>query len=149
MTGSLFGEEPVAKQTEHTAPQRVELMTEGSYLDDGARVSISYKESAQSGLEGSRATVSFCKNAPEQILMLRTGSVKTRLVFEEGMRHHCVYQTPMMPFDVCVHTAKVCNALEKEGTLLLEYVVELRGAEPEHTKMTLKLLPAYDTPQGI
>ncbi len=149
LVGSLFEDSLAVKQKRDAAAERMEMMTEGSYLDDGTRVSISYKESEATGSEGSRTTVSFQKNAPELISVMRTGSVKTALIFEEGRRHHCVYQTPIMPFDVCVYTTKVHNALESEGALVLDYAVELRGADAERTQMKLTLLPVFDEPQRI
>lgn len=146
--GSLFEGGAVSEPRVPEAPEHAEMCVEGNYLDNGSRVSITYKESELTGLTGSVATVSFQKSEPGVISMLRSGSVKTALVFERGRRHHCVYQTPIMPFDVCVHTARVENALEGAGTLLLDYTVEIRGADPERTRMQLSLLPVFDAPQG-
>ncbi len=134
---------------ESGAPEHSEMTVEGRYHDDGTRVAISYDESELSGMEGSRATISYQKNEPGVITMLRTGSVKTALLFEEGRCHQCVYQTPIAPFDVCVQTDEVNNSLEGVGALYLDYTVELRGAQPQRTKMTLTLLPSFDRPQGI
>ena len=133
-----------ANESEHS-----EMSVLGRYHDDGTRVSISYDESELSGMEGSRATIAFQKAEPDVISMLRTGSVKTALLFEAGRRHECVYQTPLAPFDVCVQTNVVKNALETMGTLDLDYIVELKGAEPEHTRMRIILSPDYDKPKGI
>ena len=136
---------PVAKgSVEHS-----EISVEGRYHDDGRRVSISYDEGALSGMEGSRVTISYQKDEPGILTMLRTGSVRTALLFEAGRRHEAVYQTPLAPFEVCVQTARVDNALEAMGTLELDYIVELKGAEAEHTQMKIILSPAYDKPQGI
>ena len=148
LSGSLFEGKGVSEASKGEGSERMEVMTQAAYLDDGARVSISYEESEATGLEGSRACISFHKHEPGLISMTRTGSVKTALVFEQGRRHHCVYQTPIMPFEVCVHTSKVQNALESEGVLKLDYAVELRGAQAERSKMTLTLLPAPDAPRG-
>ena len=68
------------------------------------------------------------------------GVVSTALVFEEGKRHHCVYNTPFMPFQVCVHTLTVDNRLLTEGFVDLDYVVEIRGAQAERTKFRMELL---------
>lgn len=134
---------------EPSAPEHSEMTVEGGYHDDGVRVAISYDESAATGMEGSRATISFQKSEPGLISMLRTGSVKTALLFERGRRHICVYQTPLAPFEVCVQTAKVQNAIETMGTLDLDYIVELKGAQAEHTKMKIVISPAYDKPKGL
>jgi uncharacterized beta-barrel protein YwiB (DUF1934 family) len=72
--------------------------------------------------------------------MIRSGSVSTALVFEPGKRHFCTYKTPYMPFEVCVHTIKVDNRLlDAEGTLDLDYVVEIRGAQAERCRLHLEL----------
>ncbi len=148
MMGDLFAGKPLLPRS-GAEWQRHEMMLEGRYHDDGTRVSVSYEESELSGMEGSRVTISFHKSERGMISMLRTGSVKTALVFEQGRRHHCVYQTPYAPFEVCVHTEKVQNELETKDTLYLDYVVELKGADAERTRMTLSLLPVYDKPKGL
>ena len=72
--------------------------------------------------------------------MIREGAVSTALVFEAGKRHHSVYNTPFMPFTVCVHTLTVSNRLEDDGVIELDYIVEIRGAQAERTKFKLELL---------
>ena len=149
MAGSLFEDGALTLPSSSAVPTHEESVREGRYHDDGTRVAISYEEGELSGMEGSRVTLSFYKESPALVTMLRTGSVKTALTFEAGRRHVCVYQTPYAPFDVCVQTGKVQNALHTLGTLHLDYVVGLKGAQPEHTKMTLTLLPAFDKPIGV
>ena len=85
---------------------------------------------------------------PGLITMTRTGTVRTALVFEAGHRHHCIYETPIMPFDVSVETRVVQNDIEVAGRLHLDYTVELRGANAEHTRFEMKLLPDYQRPLG-
>ena len=92
-------------------PEIMEINSMGTMTDDGERISISYEESEATGMMGSTTTVSFLKSAPHIITMARSGAVSATLVFEEGKRHHCVYNTPIMPFEVCVHTMKVENNL--------------------------------------
>ena len=139
----------VVPLAEKGAPEHSEMTVEGAYHDDGTRVAISYDESAATGMEGSRATISFQKSEPGLISMLRTGSVKTALLFERGRRHICVYQTPLAPFEVCVQTSTVKNAVEAMGTLDLDYMVELKGAQAEHTRMKIIISPAFDKPRGL
>ena len=74
------------------------------------------------------------------VSMIREGAVSTALVFEEGKRHHCVYNTPFMPFQVCIHTVKVENRIIEEGYIDLDYIVEIRGAQAERTKFRMELL---------
>jgi uncharacterized beta-barrel protein YwiB (DUF1934 family) len=122
--------------------EHMEMTVEARYHDDGSRVSIAWDESDASGMEGSRTTIAFQKAEPHVISMLRTGSVKTALLFEKGRCHECVYQTPLAPFDVRVQTERVHNAVETMGTLDLEYIVQMKGAEAEQTKMRIVILRA-------
>ena len=146
LTGSLFANGGVGVPRAGEIPAKTEALLEGKYHDDGTRVCIRYKESELTGMEGSTTSVSFQKNDPGVISMLRDGAVKTALIFEQGQRHLCVYQTPIMPFEVGVYTKKVHNGIEKEGVLEMDYTVEIRGAQAERTKFQMRVLPYFDKP---
>ncbi len=133
-------EEPVA-ETDHA-----ELLTEARLRDDGTRVFLSYEEGVFSGMEETTTTVSFAKAEPGLLSVIRTGGVRTSLLFEKGLRHTCIYQTPIMPFEVCVATRNVQNDLAEHGTLFLDYLIEIRGAEAEHTRFRLSILPDFKAP---
>lgn len=120
-------------------PDIMDINSIGSYTDDGERISISYNETEVTGMEGSTTTVTFLKSEPNVVSMIREGAVSATLVFEEGKRHHCLYKTPFMPFEVCVRTIKVSNALLGAGALSLDYIVEIRGAKAERTKFSMQL----------
>ena len=117
--------------------EKIEISTDGTLFSEDGRLELSYDETELTGMEGSRTAVSFSKNAPELITMVREGTVSTALVFEPKKRHHCVYKTPYMPFEVCVHTLKVDNKLLSEKTLFIDYIIEIRGAKAERTKFEL------------
>ena len=146
--GTLFEKHPTTgklQEIDHT-PQTLELMMEGSYHDDGTRISISYREGEQTGIKNARTTISFQKNDPTLVTMTRDGEVRTALCFEEGRRHLSVYQTPYMPFEVAVKTKRVKNRIVEDGTLHLDYTVELKGANAEHADFSLTLLPDIKKP---
>ena len=121
-------------------PEILEINSLGNIRDDGERITISYEESEATGMQGSLTSLSFLKKEPSVVTMMRSGTVSATLVFEEGKRHHCIYKTPFMPFEVCVHTTKVVNALLVGNTLELDYIVEIRGAKAERTKFKMQLL---------
>ena len=97
-------------------------------------------------MENSHTTISFQKSEPSLITMTRDGTVRTALIFEAGRRHMCVYQTPFMPFEVAVKTKQVENRIAENGTLHMNYTVELKGANAEQTDFSLMLLPDADAP---
>jgi len=145
--GSLFTDDGTLTAVRDAEPERMELTVQGRWHDDGNQVRISYEESALTGMEGSTTTLSYPKSEAGTVTMLRTGTVRTALVFEQDKRHLSIYRTPIMPFEVCVFTRRVQNALESAGTLTLDYDIELRGAQAEHSTFTLRVLPDFDKPQ--
>lgn len=121
-------------------PEIMEINSVGSFCDDGERITVSYEETEATGMQGSLTSITFLKSDPHVVTMTRSGAVSATLVFEEGKRHHCIYKTPFMPFEICVHTTKVINAILSENSLALDYVVEIRGAKAERTKFNMQLL---------
>ena len=121
-------------------PEVIEIHSLGTMETKDGRVEIAYEETEATGMEGATTAVSFMTEQSGVVSMIRDGAVSTVLVFESGKRHHCVYQTPFMPFEVCVHTLKVENRLLDEGYLNLDYIIEIRGARAERTKFRMELL---------
>ena len=128
------------RESAEVEPEIVEINTVGRLIVENGRVEIVYDETEVTGMEGSTTIVTFAADAKEMVSMIREGVVSTALVFEGGKRHHCVYNTPYMPFEVCVHTLKVDNRLIDQKYIDLDYIVEIRGAKAERTKFRLELL---------
>ncbi len=121
-------------------PQTIDINTVGKRERSEGRLKISYEETEATGMDGSVTAITFLTDQPEVVSMIREGAVSTALVFEEGKRHHCLYQTPFMPFEICVRTIKVENRLMENGYLALDYVIEIRGAKAERTKFRMEVL---------
>jgi hypothetical protein len=45
-----------------------------------------------------------------------------------------------MPFEICVRTLKVENDILNNGTLKLDYIIEIRGNKAERTKFEMTLM---------
>ena len=141
---SLFSKEENEMQRKEDGvelePEMIEINSVGRLCTENGRTSISYEETEVTGMEGSTTAVSFLTDQPGVVSMIREGAVSTVLVFEAGKRHHCLYNTPIMPFEVCVHTLKVENRLLDAQYLTLDYIIEIRGARAERTKFRMELL---------
>ena len=133
----LEDEELPLEENEPEGP--IEMFSEGELYITDERVIIAYDESELTGMEGSHTQVRFERNAPELVTMMRSGNVSTILVFEEGKRHICTYQTPYMPFEICVFTKTVKNNLLDDGVIELDYIVEIRGAQAERTQFKIEI----------
>ena len=126
----MLGEEPDTEES-------TEMMVEGRLVTGTSRVELVYDETATSGMGGSVTTVGFDRATPGLVSMMRTGTVYSALVFEEGKRHVSVYDTPFSSFDICVRTLHVQNELLQKGRLGLEYLIEVHGAQAERCRMEI------------
>ena len=141
---------PVEDEEDIQGDEPLEILTEGSlFVSKDGRVTLSYTETELSGMEGAKTSVVFDKGQEGLVTMMRSGPVNTALVFEAGNRHICVYNTPYMPFELCVHTLAVENHLLSEGKLYLDYIIEFRGAKAEHNLFTLTVRDSLDHPKSI
>jgi len=142
LTGAeIIGNEKDEGHEGDNAPDTIEMVTDATVKDDGERIEISYDETELTGMKGATTSVSFKKNERGLVTMLRGGTVRTALVFEEGKRNICTYETPYMPFELCICTKKVENGLDfGSGRLYLDYIVEIRGAKAERTKFTFEII---------
>lgn len=114
------------------------LTTECTVADKGGKIEIEYKESEITGMEGSVTKVVFDKSNASLVSILREGAVSTALVFEEGKRNLCIYQTPYFPIELCINTLSLENTLTYEGgRMCAEYLVEMNGILAEKTNITI------------
>lgn len=135
-------EDEIPENEEPEGP--IEMFSEGELYVTDERVIIAYDESELTGMEGSHTQVRFERSQEGLVTMMRSGSVNTILVFEEGKRHICTYQTPYMPFEICVYTQTVKNTLLENGAIELDYIVEIRGAQAERTQFRIEIFEDED-----
>ena len=130
---------------ETDAIEEIEIITAGEMTvisdKDGDTVAISYAESEITGMEGAVSTVTYRRDEPELLTMLRTGAVKTAMTFRPHHRAICTYDTPYMPFQIGIHALTVDNRLDTEGILLLDYLIEIKGGVAERCTMRMTVAP--------
>lgn len=109
---------------EDMEPDSIELMTEGTLTATGeGGLLLSYQESALTGLEGT--TTTFEVQGP-QVILSRTGSVNSQMVFEEGKQHTSLYETPFGELAIDVQTSRLRHSLTERGGLLdLRYSISV------------------------
>ena len=120
-------------------PEPDEMLMEGRLVTNETRVELIWEESELTGMAGSICAVGFHRCNPELVSMMRTGTVRTAMTFEEGKRHYCLYNTPYSDFEVCVRALKVENCLLSDGVINLDYLVEIHGAQAEHCRMNISI----------
>ena len=146
---SLFEENVVPEEEDvecedEEVLEPAEMLTEGRLITGSQRVELVYEEGELTGMEGSVTTIGFARADAGLVTMMRTGPVHTAMVFEEGKRHICLYNTPFSEFEICVHALHVENRLLTDGVLILDYLVEVHGAQAERCQMTITVRAEAD-----
>lgn len=133
---AMFEEEAAAPSTEQDS---FEIYAEGEILRQDDKIIIRYEEGEAAGLGDSVAEISFDKSNPKDVTLTRTGAVSVIMCFKEGSRHTCVYNTEVMPLELCVFTKKVDNRLFDMKYIEITYFIEIGGSCAQKTVMKLEI----------
>ena len=107
-------------------PDATELMTEGILERTASGLRLTYQETALTGMEGTTTTFEV---SGSQVILTRTGSVNSQMVFEEGRQHTSLYETPFGELSVDIQTSALRHNLTERGGLLeIKYSIAV-----EHT----------------
>jgi uncharacterized beta-barrel protein YwiB (DUF1934 family) len=84
---------------------------------------LSYQESALTGMEGTLTTFEIL---PRRVVLTRTGQVCSEMVFETGVRHLSLYDTPYGHLEIGVAARAVRSTIgDKGGELEISYAVDV------------------------
>ena len=107
-------------------PDATELMTEGTMTLTENGMVLAYEETALTGMEGT--TTSFQIQGP-QVILTRSGTVNSQMVFEEGKQHTSLYGTLFGELSVDIQTSRLRHNLTARGGILeIRYTIAV-----EHT----------------
>ena len=107
-------------------PDETELMTEGTMALTEDGMVLSYQETALTGMEGT--TTRFQIQGP-RVILTRSGTVNSQMVFEEGRQHTSLYETPFGELSVDIQTSVLKHNLTERGGLMeIKYSIAV-----EHT----------------
>ena len=103
-----------------------ELMTEGTMVLTEDGMVLSYQESQLTGMEGT--TTTFEVKGP-RVTLIRSGTVNSQMVFEEGRQHTSLYETPFGELTVDIQTSTLKhNLTQRGGVMEIKYSIAV-----EHT----------------
>lgn len=107
-------------------PDATELMTEGTLELSKEGLTLRYHESALTGMEG---TVTTFAVRGERVILTRSGTVNSQMIFEEGRQHTSLYETPYGELSVDIQTSRLRhNLTERGGVMEIKYSIAV-----EHT----------------
>ena len=104
----------------------IELVTGGRLERDGESFTLSYQESAVTGMDGTLTTFQI---EPERVTLLRVGEYTSQMVFQEGRRHMSMYNTPYGALAVGIKTHRMdCRMDDHGGSIEINYAIEIEHA---------------------
>lgn len=115
-------------------------LIEGDSITPDRVVTLKYREQAQNGFDGETTYVIFRQSEPGLIHVKRTGRVGTDLTFRAHHRVISVYGPSFLQMELGIHTLEVDNRLLTDGVLRLDYIIELRGATAQRTRLEITVL---------
>ena len=102
----------------------VELTTEGELSISTDSYTLKYKESELTGMEGTTTEITVENNGI--VNLVRSGTVNSNLVFEEGKRHLSYYDTNDGAFSIGVFASYVDTVLERNyGEISITYAMDV------------------------
>ena len=116
----------------------IETSLYGEFDSVGDTYTLSYQEESE-GMGGVYTEVKFDTRRPDEISISRTGAIEAFMMFEKGKRHICVYNTGIMPFEICIYAKDVDNRLLTEGYLEITYIIEIKGACAQKTVFKMEI----------
>ena len=107
-------------------PDSTELTTDGvmELTEDG--MILSSEETELTGMAGTTTTFTV---AGPRVVLTRSGSVNSQMVFEEGKQHTSLYETPFGELSIDIQTSRLLHNLTERGGLMeIKYSIAV-----EHT----------------
>lgn len=118
---SIMGESKTCTDTDKT-----ELVTEGEYTQKGNKYLLRYREQLSDGDMESSTVVKIDKDI---VVMSRSGSINTQMIFENGKRHMSHYETPLGSFTIGVMTDDLkTDVNENGGDVRIKYTLDINNS---------------------
>lgn len=108
-------------------PEVIELTTEGEMEFRDGGWDIRYEESDLTGMKG--VTTTF-RVVPDKIILTRTGTLNSQMVFQNGVPHDSLYQMAFGALMIRVCAQSIFFDIMPEGGVIdLVYTIEIENTE--------------------
>ena len=120
-------------------PEVIELVTEGTLEYRAEGWDIRYEESDLTGLAG---VTTLFRLEPGQVILQRSGKLRSEMVFREGVSHESLYQMEFgaLMLTVCAKQIEA-NISQQGGTIDLLYSVQIEHTEAGMVEYHLEIRP--------
>lgn len=118
-----------------TGKETMTQRAEGTLCREGNTWLLIYREGESSGLGDTRTTLAV---APDRAVLTRIGEVRSRMVFQSGKEHTCIYETPYGSLPMTLRTLSLKSDLgEGGGHITIHYQLQLDGGSAGETRLRL------------
>lgn len=108
-------------------PETIELVTEGIMEFASGGWNISYQETELTGMQG--VTTTF-RVEPGKVALLRTGTLNSKMVFQEGVSDDSLYQMPFGTLMLTVKATRVFFDIVPDGGQVdLSYEINVENSD--------------------
>jgi len=103
----------IGTQTIDDESDKIEVITSGEYTLSGNKALITYPEFSQENPEVRTDTTVTLDDG--RLTIERRGEMSSRLLLEQGVRHQCLYETPMGQMMIGIFTDNITTDLSTNG----------------------------------
>ena len=118
-----------------------EYISAAELSGDGTQISLVYEDNL--GAEGKCINmINFNTNASECVRLVRDGAITSSMIFnKKDPFSRCSYNVSSIPLEFGIYTRAVDNKLtENGGSLMLDYVLEIRGHKVQRCQTFINIL---------
>lgn len=113
----------------------IELQTKGKFSEKNGKFYVIYEESELTGFEDTTTTI---KISPQDITMTRSGKFNSKMIFQQGEKRLCNYETPYGVIPVGVNPIVMKNNLNSDGgSVYIEYVLDIDNEQYLKNRLNL------------
>lgn len=117
--------------------QTIESYYKGEQIEKNGNIYITFSE-----FDTSKERSSTIKISDEEVLLLKSGDITSRMKFREDRDFRSKYRTPYGVFDMDLHTYKISKRIsDKELKLNLDYKISIRGLMDANNRLEMKVVP--------
>ena len=103
----------VGKQTIDGKSEKIEVITDGDLTIENGKITITYPEYTE---DTPTKTTDTTVTLDQGVLSIdRRGEMSSHLILEEGVRHECLYQTPMGQMFIGIFTDTIRADVDEHG----------------------------------
>lgn len=120
-------------------PDGSELMTDAWLSPTEKGLDIAYDETELTGMAGTTTTFHI---EGDRVILVRSGTTNSQMVFQEGTQHTSLYETPFGGLSMDIQTSYLRhNLTERGGVMEIRYSVAMEHAITGRNQFKIRVKP--------